>query len=408
MMFYYYEIIQKVIFVIFILFCCQQFKSYVVTTNIDDISSDLEHIRVQQRMPGLSALALKNGKIVAQGVAGYRRQDYPSSLLISDPFNIGSCTKWMTATLAGRLVDRKLISWSTQVHECFPNYESFNSAFRNATLEQLLAHRAGVQNTPTFYNHHLVAFISQQGNISQIRRWVVETVLKDTPQIQSGEYLYSNQGYTVAAVMMEYVTGQDWESLMYEHIFIPLDMTSARIGPVYDQSLLPKAPIGHELLVNNSKPIPRPMLTPHILHVEFASSAPSGFVACTLHDLAKFLYAHIIGETTGYLSKDTLDTLKRPYIGVEGYGLGVIVRNSTLALPGQALIHDGDSFGHSAVFWMAPAKDLITVAFTNSRSEERYAANALNGAIDVLLKKHINSVRNSESLDHGFIDLNHS
>ncbi|CAF2857890.1 unnamed protein product [Rotaria sp. Silwood2] len=406
-MYYHSKVIQKVIFVIFILFSFQQFEIYAVTTNIDDISGDLEHIRVQQRMPGLSALALKNGKIVGQGAAGYRRQDYPAPLLISDPVNIGSCSKWMTATLAGRLVDRKLLSWSTQVHECFPNYETFNSAFRNATLEQLLAHRAGVQQTTTFYKYHILAFVYQQGNISQIRRWVVETVLKDTPEVQPGEFLYSNPGYTVAAVMMEQVTGQDWESLIYEHIFIPLEMTSARIGPVYDESLLPKAPIGHELPVNYTKPIPRPMLHPQILHVEYALSAPSGFVACTLHDWTKFLYAHIIAENTGYLSKDTAVKLKRPYQGVDGYGLGVTVHNLAWALPGQVLVHDGDAFGHSTVFLMAPAKDLIIVAFTNSRSDEGYAGKALDGAIYAFLAKYVDDVKKSKLLDYDFIDLNH-
>ncbi|CAF1048593.1 unnamed protein product [Rotaria sordida] len=127
--------------------------------------------------------------------------------------------------------------------------------------------------------------------------------------------------------MMEYITGQEWESLIHEHIFIPLQITSARIGPVYDENLLPKAPIGHELPVNSTKPILRSMLTPHILHVEYALSAPFGFVACTLHDWTKFLYAHIIGKTTGYLSKDTAAKLKRPYISVDGDGLGVVVYN---------------------------------------------------------------------------------
>ncbi|CAF1466546.1 unnamed protein product [Rotaria sordida] len=242
-------------------------------------------------MPGLSALALGNDKILGQGANGYRRQDYLSPLLISDPVNIGSYSKWMTVTLAGRLVDRKQLSWSTQIHECFPNYNTFNSAFRNVTVEQLLAHCAGIQKTTTFFNHYDLVFIYQQ------------------------------------ALMMEYITGQEWESLIHEHIFIPLQITSARIGPVYDENLLPKAPIGHELPVNSTKPILRSMLTPHILHVEYALSAPFGFVACTLHDWTKFLYAHIIGKTTGYLSKDTAAKLKRPYISVDGDGLGVVVYN---------------------------------------------------------------------------------
>lgn len=383
------ELIQKVTFVIYILFCFQQFGNYVVTADIDDISSDLEKIRVQWHMPGLSALAIKRGKLVGHGAAGYRRQDSPSPLLISDTVNIGSCSKWMAATLAGRLVDRKVLSWSTKVRECFPNYHTFNSAFHNATLEQLLAHRAGVQKTTTFYSLHGLAFVSQQGNVTQVRRWVAETVLKDVPEVQPGEYLYSNQGYTVAAVMIEILTGRDWDSLMQEHVFNPLAMISARIDAVYNDSLPPKAPVGHDLAMNLTIPVPRPMLTPQILHVEHASSGPSGFVASNLHDWAKFLRAHIVSEATRYLSKETAVKLKSPFSSKETYGLGVIVLDRAWALPGQALMHDGDAFGQNAVFWVAPAKDLVTVAYTNCRSEGNASWQALDAAIGVLLEKYL-------------------
>ncbi|CAF3787422.1 unnamed protein product [Rotaria socialis] len=404
---YYYKVARKITFFILIFFCFEQYESCAITPPVDDVSNDLERIRVQYNMPGLSALALKHCVLVGQGASGYRLQNYSSPLLISDAVNIGSCSKWMTATLAGRLVDRKLLSWTTKIHECFSNYASFNSLFRNATLEQLLAHRAGVQKTSTFFDRHGLAFISQNGNISQIRRWVADTVLKDTPEVPPDEYLYSNQGYTVAAVMMEQVTGQDWESLIRQHVFIPLEMTSARIGPVYDNTLPPKAPVGHELLPNQTIPIPRPMLTTQILHVEHASSGPSGFVACSLHDFAKFLHAHVVGEKTGYLSAATATKLKQPYIGIEGYGLGVLVFNRTWALPGQALFHDGDAFGQNTVFWMASAKDLITISYTNCRSEDGITGRALDAAIGVVLAKYLNSSKNIKLESHGFIDENH-
>ena len=404
-MYYRIEIAQRLSLIILILFYCQQFGNHISKGNVDDISDDLEEIRVKFHMPGSSALSLKNGELVGQGTAGYRRQENSSPLLMSDPVNIGSCTKWMTATLAGRLIDRKLLSWTTQIYECFLNYNTLNSAFRNATLEQLLAHRAGVQQMQTFYNHHLLDFLAQQGNISQIRRWVAETVLKDMPEVEPGEYLYSNQGYTVAATMMEYITGHDWESLIHEHIFIPLEMTTATIGSVYDDNLPPKAPVGHELLPNQTVPIPRPMLTQHILHIEQASTGPGGFVACTLRDWAKFLSAHITAETTGYLNRDTAAKLKRPFIGSDGYGLGVIVLNRTWALPGQALVHDGDAFGQNTVFWMAPAKNIIAVAYTNCRSQHGVTGQALDAAIGVLMAKYLESAKTSKFMNYKFINL---
>jgi CubicO group peptidase (beta-lactamase class C family) len=179
-----------------------------------DVSRDLETIRTNRHMPGISALAIKKGHIVAQGAAGYRRQGYPTPLLVTDPVNLGSCTKWMTATIAGRLVDRGLIGWNTRVCDIFTNYPAFNPSFTNVTLDQLLCHYGGVQEQTTFDATHWNQFMPQTGTVSQLRRWVCDTVLKDAPQVPPGNYLYSNQGYTVAATMMEIASGKDWETLI--------------------------------------------------------------------------------------------------------------------------------------------------------------------------------------------------
>ena len=70
-------------------------------------------------------------------------------------------------------------------------------------MEEFLAHRSGVQKSPTFYSRYLEHLLAQRGTFRQIRYWVAETVLKDTPEVQPGEFLYANQGYAVAAAMME-------------------------------------------------------------------------------------------------------------------------------------------------------------------------------------------------------------
>src|SRR4051794_5488390 len=148
-----------------------------------DISNNLETFRTNRHMPGLMAMCVKQGRIMAQGAAGYRRQGQSDKLLLTDRINLGSNTKWMTATIAGRLVDRGIISWNTRVRDVFTNYSSFNPAFPDATLDQLLAHRAGVQSGTTFENNHWGQLLAQTGTIPQIRRWVSETVLTDPPQV---------------------------------------------------------------------------------------------------------------------------------------------------------------------------------------------------------------------------------
>ncbi|CAF2430540.1 unnamed protein product [Rotaria sp. Silwood2] len=395
------------IFSIILIFFLQQIKNYGIVAGIDDVSADLTLIRVYYNMPGLSALALKKGEIVAQGASGYRRQGDSTPLLVTDPINLGSCSKWMTATLAGRLVDRKVLSWTTQIRECFPNYDSFNTSFHNATLEQFLAHRSGVQQSTTFYNRHLKELLVQKGTFRQIRSWVAETVLKDPSEVQPGEFLYANQGYAVAAAMIEQLTGRDWESLIQEYIFTPLEMTSATIGIIYDETMPPKKPVGHDLPLNYKVPIPRPVPGATLLYNDQAATGPAGYIACTLQDWAKFLHIHVIGESTGFLSSETAAKLKRPFIGVEGYGLGVAAYNRTWATPGQALVHSGDIFGQDTVFWMTPSRDLIVAAYTNCRSDDKSTGLALDNAAGMLIGRYAYNSTKTRTHIHDPIVLDH-
>lgn len=362
--------------------------SFGQESTIDDLSAELTLIRTYFRMPGLLGMAMKNGRIVGQGAAGLRRECDETPLLVTDRINIGSCSKWMTATIAGRLVDRSIISWTTKISDCFTNSSIFHPSLRNATIEQFLAHRSGVQQSTTFYARYLNQLLTKQGTIRQIRRWVVETVLKDPPEVTPGEYLYANQGYTIAAAMMEQLTGLDWEELIEQHVFKPLNMTSAMIGVVYDDNLPPVAPVGHDLPFNEAVAIPRPLLSQILLHNDQAATGPAGYIACTLEDWLKFLRAHIVGVQTGYLTAETDARLKRPFIGIEGYGLGVSAYNRSWATPGQALVHSGDIFGQDTVFWMTPGRDLITVAYTNCRSIGSETGRALDNVASLLISRY--------------------
>jgi len=60
-------------------------------------------------------------------------------------FAIAADAKAMTAVIAARLIERGLIRWDTRLAEALPELRrDMLPAYRNATLEDLLAHRAGV------------------------------------------------------------------------------------------------------------------------------------------------------------------------------------------------------------------------------------------------------------------------
>jgi len=359
-----------------------------------DVSSNLETYRNSRHMPGLMAMCIKQGRIVAQGAAGYRRLGQTDKLLLADRVNLGSNTKWMTATIAGRLVDRGVISWNTRVRDVFTNYQSFNAAFPDATLDQFLAHRTGVQSGATFENNHWGQLLAQTGTMAQVRRWVSNTVLTDAPQVAAGTFLYANQGYTVAATMLEIASGKDWETLMQEEIFTPLRMTTATLGIVYDDAVPPKAPVGHDLAAGQTVPVPRTAPSTNVnFHYE-ASNGPGAHTACTLQDWAKFLHLHMTSDLGNYLTAATGARLQQPYpgasfVGADGYSRGAYVyTNLAWATPGNALYHGGDVWGEDSIAWMSPSRDFIVIVYVNCHTADNTAILALSDAASLLINAY--------------------
>ena len=71
-----------------------------------DLSDSVERIRADARVPALAAATIGPDGIEAFGVAGRRRLGDDALVTWDDPFHLGSLTKSMTGTLAGRLVEQ--------------------------------------------------------------------------------------------------------------------------------------------------------------------------------------------------------------------------------------------------------------------------------------------------------------
>lgn len=365
----------------------------------DNLDSALEPIRRQYNLPGLLGLTVKRGRILGQGAAGRRHHGDTAALNIDDPINIGSCTKWMTATLAGRLVDRGVIDWTTQIRDVFPNWGSFHPAYWPVTLEELLAHRGGVPDGAVWEPRYRPRLFAMDGTVTQLRRWVADATLTDAPQAARGTELYSNQGYAIAAAMLELRTGKSWETLMAEEVFGPLEMASARIGSSYDSLRTPApAAVGHDHTSPSAVPVPRAALAGMDLIRYQAMAGPGGMVVCTLKDWARFLHRHAV-DGEGYLTAATARKLRTPFVGETGYALGVGVLNQPFAEPDKALNHTGDILGQTALFWVAPASDLILLVYTNTAARGSSSAEGRNAVAAMMLGRYRDSAPFGPYLD---------
>ncbi|MDF1663367.1 MAG: serine hydrolase, partial [Planctomycetota bacterium] len=71
----------------------------------DDLEKDLEAIRKAEKVPSLAVTVIKNGQLKTLNAVGSRKMGDPTPVTSADKYHMGSCTKAMTATLIGILVD---------------------------------------------------------------------------------------------------------------------------------------------------------------------------------------------------------------------------------------------------------------------------------------------------------------
>ncbi len=325
-------------------------------------------------LPALAAAVVREGQIVAAGVVGTRRAGANIPVTLNDRFHIGSDTKAMTALLAAMMVEEGKLRWTSTVAEVFPEMAAeMNPDLRGVTLEQLLSHTSGLPGENERIAELYVKSFTQEGNLDEIRYWLVREVSKGPLESKPGtQFGYSNVGYITVGAMVERVTGKTWEELIRERIFTPLGLKTAGLGV---QASLGKvdAPLPHVivdgklrgLLAGPSADVPMvmgPAGTAHMSVLDFARWAgwnagegkrgPALVSAATL----KKLHTPVIEAKIANAPPGTPSPGK--------YALGWGVPNVDWAVD-PLLQHAGSNTMNLAHVWLDPKRDVAFVTMTN-------------------------------------------
>jgi CubicO group peptidase (beta-lactamase class C family) len=145
----------------------------------------------QRRKHGLPALGLgivRDGKTIGLGMAGERRSGSGDWATLGDRFDVASCAKSVTATVAAMLVEKGVVRWDMTVKEVFPEMrQSIHPAYADVTLEMLLRHRSGLDRWMST-NDRWTAWHRDHANADarQQRRLFAATVLENPPRHAPG------------------------------------------------------------------------------------------------------------------------------------------------------------------------------------------------------------------------------
>lgn len=347
----------------------------------DDLTPLLTPLRETNGLPALAAAVVRDGKIVAAGAIGVRRVGSEAAVTLADKFHIGSCTKSMTATLAAMLVEEGKLAWTNSILEIFPELdEAAKPAWREATLELLLGHRAGA---PAAIATELWKECrSFQGPPEAHRLLLVTATLRDDPESRPGtRYSYSNSSYAFAGAMIERRAERAWENLLMQRLFRPLGLASTGYGPPATPGQEDQ-PWGHLPDADAPRPIPSGPLADNP-----PSIGPAGTVHCSVLDLARYAAFHLTGKAGAktLLSRESLRKLHTTLPG-QGYALGWDTAHPAWA-GGPALTHTGSNTMFWSLIWIAPAREFAVVVATNLGGET--AAKACDQTAAELIRTYL-------------------
>jgi len=231
--------------------------------------------------------------------------------------------------------------------------------YRDVTLVHILSHRGGLPRD---------VIVAHDADGRSLQRLDYVRAALRMPQVSSpGEQmLYSNVDYVVAGLMLETVTGQMWEALIAEQVFVPLGIKSFGFGPPGVAGKLDQ-PQGHEP--------GRIGLKPTRFDEVSEAMAPAGRVHMNLDDLLVYLEAHRDRPGT-FLSESSWRTLHTPPFGGD-YALGWSVS------PSGVLSHGGTNQKWKAEVVVDHEADLVCCS----------VANVLNGNTQSALLQLLGSAR---------------
>ena len=383
--------------VLVVLVCTVAFSSAVagISASPDQV---LESVRVKNRLPALAAAVVRNGQIVASGAVGFRKEGSPERVTVRDKWHIGSCTKSMTAAIAGMLVDEGQWHWDMKVMEMFPDLaEKITSKWRDATLEEFLTQYSGAGNEDCFDTGLLAR--AMMPPLEQRAAFICEFLVEHGPIVKPGTvWKYDNANFVIIGHAIELKLKQPWENIIHDRLFKPLGMDSAGFGPPASGKAIDQ-PWGHVIAEGGKmKPMSPdamgdswiwvPVLQQKVHADNPAALGPAGMVHCSISDLAKYAAWQLRGaHGQGSLLKPA--TFKRLHTRFKkdgNYACGWYIEHRDWA-GGDALFHGGSNGTFMTAMWLAPKKEFAVVVCSNLGGTGSEAA--VDEAVSALIKEYL-------------------
>lgn len=198
------------------------FSSQLARTQIDKRADHFLKSITAQNEPGLTALVLKNSKVMHRKSYGLARVENSMPINENTLFQLASTSKQFTAFAIALLIDDGKIQLEDPIRKILPELPTYLDTVR---LKNLIYHTSGL---PDYYSQSDLCFRKMPATNEDVI-WFLRKFeeLNFTP---GEKFEYSNTGYALLALIIEKVSGLKYRAFLKRRIFDPLNMHSTFVS----------------------------------------------------------------------------------------------------------------------------------------------------------------------------------
>jgi CubicO group peptidase (beta-lactamase class C family) len=311
------------------------------------------------RTPGVSVVVVEGDQVVLSRGYGLADREAGTPMTEDTPVAVASTTKGMTALAMMQLVEQGLVDLDAPVTRYLPDFTMDDDRAAAITVRQVLSHTSGIP-----------AGTATDGaqDDQALQRRVAALASVELRYAPGSGYEYSLDGYSVAGLIVQTVSGVPYEDYLAANLFEPFGMART----TFDLSRA--AELGSATAYTKS----RGFVSAGPLPLSRAAN-PGGGVLTTARDVGNYFVALLNGgafEGTRVISPGSIEQMwtPEPASGVEAYGLGWGVEQVSGM---RVLSHGGDlgapgAYGSSGSrFLLVPERRLAVGVLANMSSLEK-------------------------------------
>jgi serine-type D-Ala-D-Ala carboxypeptidase/endopeptidase len=309
----------------------------------------VEKTLAENGIPSMSIALVRGDSIVWKAAFGYANMRTRTPATTETIYSTGSSFKSVTSTAVMQLAEQGKLRLDDPINRYLGDSQVKDTSGKPVTFTHILSHwsglRSGAETKPIWGRTLPKTLEAMTSALYSVR----------PPETR---YEYNNFAYGAAGLLVQKISGVEYEKYMVDNVLKPLGVTTPH--PVYPSpEMVERMAIPYGAGGSLGKPAP-------VAQVHF-DVYPAGDIYLTAEDMARYLAAQLNGGVFNgkrILSEESVREMHKPRFGGD-YGFGFwMVRDSA---SGHTLIHHGGAIAGQRAFLIGDLDARVGVYYmTNS------------------------------------------